>query len=135
MGHAVCGTKDCTREEPVQTQLRVIGVVMRAWEKYGIVGGILHIISPFLLIWSLNTLFNIGIPLSFRTWLAGLLLIYVIRFHMGVGKRYDPLSIKHYEEVSEEQEIEEPEEKRERSGPLGEEPERVRRAKKRGRTT
>jgi len=104
---------------------------MRAWEKYGIIGGILHIISPLLLIWSLNTLFNSGIPLSFKTWLAGLLLIYIVRFHVGVGKRYDPLFIKEYEEVGEEEEVEEA---GERSGPLVEKLEGFRKEKKRGGT-
>jgi hypothetical protein len=39
-------------------------------------------ISPILMIWGINTLFSVGIPMSFKTWLAGLILIMLIRFHI-----------------------------------------------------
>jgi hypothetical protein len=61
-----------------------------------LLGGIGHAISPLILIWSLNTLFNLDIPYSFKTWLAGLLLIYVIRFHMRVGKVYEPRYVDYF---------------------------------------
>jgi hypothetical protein len=57
--------------------------------KYGIIGIVLHLISPILFIWSINTLFNLGIPFTFKTWLAGLVLIYVVRFHMRLGRLYE----------------------------------------------
>lgn len=59
---------------------------MNALIEYGIFGLVLHIISPLLFIWSVNTLFNAGIPFSFKTWFAGLILIIVVRFHLRVGR-------------------------------------------------
>jgi hypothetical protein len=86
--------------------------------RYGIFAffrAIMHVISPLVLIWSLNTLFNLGIPFSFKTWLAGLLLIYVIRYHLRPGKSYDPLFMdEDEEEEEEEEEIVAPETKAER---------------------
>ena len=49
---------------------------------------ILHVSSPLIIIWSLNTLFNTGIPFSFKTWFAGLALIYVVRYHVRPSDRY-----------------------------------------------
>lgn len=50
---------------------------------------IAYLISPILLIWSVNTLFNCGIILSFKTWLAGIVLIMLVRFHLrGSGNSY-----------------------------------------------
>ncbi|QTA86225.1 hypothetical protein [Desulfonema magnum] len=43
---------------------------------------IAYLISPILLIWAVNTLFNYGISMSFKTWLAGLVLIMLVRFHL-----------------------------------------------------
>lgn len=43
---------------------------------------IAYIITPFLIIWAINTLFQTEIPQSFKTWLAGLVMVMVIRFHM-----------------------------------------------------
>ena len=57
---------------------------------FGLIGTIIHVISPLILIWSLNTLFNTGIPYSFKTWLAVLLVIYVVRFHIRPERPYDP---------------------------------------------
>lgn len=34
----------------------------------------LIIFGPFLLIWSMNTLFGLAIPFTFKTWLASLIL-------------------------------------------------------------
>ncbi len=36
-------------------------------------------IGPFLLIWSFNELFNLGIQFNFWTWLAGFLIILILR--------------------------------------------------------
>jgi hypothetical protein len=35
---------------------------------------VLIIFGPFLLIWSLNTLFGLAIPFTFKTWFASLIL-------------------------------------------------------------
>ncbi len=43
---------------------------------------IAYLISPILLIWAVNILFNCGITMSFKTWLAGLVLIMLVRFHL-----------------------------------------------------
>ncbi len=43
---------------------------------------IAYIISPILFIWAVNTLFNCGIPMNFKSWLAGLVLIMLIKFHL-----------------------------------------------------
>ncbi len=44
--------------------------------------GIAYVISPVLFIWSVNTLFNCNIMFSFKTWLAGLILVMLFRFHL-----------------------------------------------------
>lgn len=44
--------------------------------------GIAYLISPILFIWSVNTLFNCNIAFSFKTWLAGLILVMLLRFHL-----------------------------------------------------
>ncbi|MCP4345713.1 MAG: hypothetical protein GY795_09330 [Desulfobacterales bacterium] len=50
-----------------------------------------YIISPILLIWAVNTLFDCGIQLKFKTWLAGLVLIMLIKFHFrGSGEPHYP---------------------------------------------
>lgn len=43
---------------------------------------ILHILGPILFIWSANTLFGLGIPFSFKTWLACLTLLLVLRIYL-----------------------------------------------------
>ncbi len=45
----------------------------------GILG---YVFSPFLFIWSVNTLFQCGIPFSFKTWVAGFVLIMLARYHL-----------------------------------------------------
>ncbi len=50
-----------------------------------------YIISPILLIWAVNTLFDCGIQLKFKTWLAGLVIIMLIKFHFrGSGEPHYP---------------------------------------------
>ena len=44
--------------------------------------GIAYLISPILLIWSLNTLFGLNIAFGFKTWLAGFVLVILFRFHL-----------------------------------------------------
>ncbi|MGE0086073.1 MAG: hypothetical protein AB7S75_16820 [Desulfococcaceae bacterium] len=41
-----------------------------------------YVFSPFLFIWSVNTLFQCGIPFSFKTWVAGFVLIMLARYHL-----------------------------------------------------
>jgi len=43
------------------------------------------IIIPQLLIWSLNTLFNLGIPVTWQTCVAVLLLTMALRGHSSKG--------------------------------------------------
>lgn len=43
---------------------------------------IAYLISPILFIWAVNTLFECNIPMAFKTWLAGLVLIMLLRFHL-----------------------------------------------------
>ncbi len=50
----------------------------------GIMG---YVFTPFLFIWSVNTLFHCGIPLTFKTWLAGFVLIMLARFHLKASVR------------------------------------------------
>lgn len=52
------------------------------------------VISPILLIWAVNTLFSCQILYSFKTWLAGFVLIILIRFHF----RGSDISYEHYDE-------------------------------------
>jgi hypothetical protein len=37
----------------------------------------LIVFMPFLIIWSINTLFTLGIPYAFKTWLAVSILVFV----------------------------------------------------------
>ncbi|MBF0509406.1 MAG: hypothetical protein HQK57_10840 [Deltaproteobacteria bacterium] len=48
---------------------------------YLILGLLIHTTCPILMIWSINTLFQCGIPYGFKTWLAGLLILLIIRFY------------------------------------------------------
>lgn len=97
---------------------------MRPHITYGITGVVLHAVSPLALIWAINTLFNTAIPFSFKTWLAGLVLIYVVRFHMRVGELYSPLRFGRHEEEDDEDdeiyefEIEDPDTRRKRPAKL-----------------
>lgn len=57
---------------------------------FDILLGILSVTSPLIFIWSVNTLFNVGIPFSLKTWFAGLLLLYVVKYYMrGARTCYD----------------------------------------------
>ena len=51
------------------------------------------VISPILFIWAVNTLFPCQISYSFKTWLAGFVLIILVRFHFRgadfLQDRYD----------------------------------------------
>lgn len=42
---------------------------------------------PFAVIWSVNTLFNTGIPMNFRTWAATALLVALLRFNLDSTKK------------------------------------------------
>lgn len=68
---------------------------------------IAYIITPFLIIWAINTLFQTEIPQSFKTWLAGLVMVMVIRFHMK------PIINYHYPEQYDEDEYEKDEDNEE----------------------
>jgi hypothetical protein len=61
-----------------------------------------YLISPILFIWSVNTLFNCGIELSFKPWLAGFILILLLRFHLrGAGSSGEPYYEYDDEEITE----------------------------------
>ena len=55
------------------------------------------LISPILFIWALNVLFNLGIPLEFKTWLAGMILILLARFHIKAVLPYQNEDDQDYE--------------------------------------
>ena len=44
---------------------------------------ILGIVYPLLFIWAVNTLFSLGIPFTFKNWLASLVLFLVVRFFLN----------------------------------------------------
>lgn len=44
---------------------------------------ILGLVYPLVFIWAVNTLFSLGIPFTFKTWLASLVLFLVIRFFLN----------------------------------------------------
>lgn len=46
----------------------------------GLLNLLAYLICPVLFIWAVNTLFGTAIPLMFKTWLAGLILLLVVRF-------------------------------------------------------
>jgi hypothetical protein len=59
---------------------------------------ILSIIFPFVFLWAVNTLFGLGIPLTFKTYLACLALLFCLRFF--TSKTYytlDPLFHEFYD--------------------------------------
>jgi hypothetical protein len=112
------------------TDLRKRSDIMNVRTTSGLLGGIGHAISPLILIWSLNTLFDLGIPYSFKTWLAGLLLLYVIRFHMRVGKVYEPRYVDYFVDDEEDDTVT-LQGKAEESEPIRRHPERAQKAQKR----
>ncbi|HAO21249.1 MAG: hypothetical protein BWK80_20225 [Desulfobacteraceae bacterium IS3] len=61
-----------------------------------------YLISPILFIWSVNTLFNCRIELSFKTWLAGFIMLMLLRFHLrGAGSSGEPYYEYDDEDISE----------------------------------
>lgn len=60
-----------------------------------------YLISPILFIWSVNTLFNCEIELSFKPWLAGFILILLLRFHLRAGSSGEPYYEYDDEEITE----------------------------------
>jgi len=80
-----------------------------------------YIISPILLIWAVNTLFICGIPMSFKTWLAGFVLIMLLKFHLrGTGNSYENYDDEYYyeeddDEDDDEYEYEEPHKSKKKS--------------------
>lgn len=52
------------------------------------------LVFPGLFIWAVNTLFGLGIPLTFKTWLASLVLFLTIRYF--VNKSHYPVSYDDY---------------------------------------
>lgn len=44
---------------------------------------ILGLVYPLLFIWAVNTLFSLGIPFTFKNWLASLVLFLVVRFFLN----------------------------------------------------
>jgi hypothetical protein len=42
----------------------------------------LHVGAPILFIWSLNTLFGLGIPFSFKTWLSCIIILLIARIYL-----------------------------------------------------
>lgn len=68
------------------------------------IGLLIHLASPLVLIWSLNTLFNTGIPFSFKTWAAGILLIFLARHHLNPRTTSRPACVDYYDDDYEEDE-------------------------------
>ena len=63
--------------------------------RYGLIAVLLqvvpYIVSPFLFIWAVNTLFGSGIPITFKTWLAVFTIIVLVRYHTrSFDKPQDP---------------------------------------------
>jgi hypothetical protein len=79
-----------------------------AWTNF-FARAILHIISPFILIWCVNTLFGTQIPFAFKTWLSGFLLMLIIKLTVGSGNRPFPVQ-SYYGDHYDDDEDEEPEE-------------------------
>ena len=71
---------------------------------------IFAILVPFLLIWSVNTLFSTVIPFTFKTWLAGLILIQIFNFYVrnrDRGVPYHPDDYEDEEDIDDEEDDEE----------------------------
>ncbi|MDM8525041.1 hypothetical protein QUF80_16850 [Desulfococcaceae bacterium HSG8] len=85
-----------------ETELNVVDMVA------SLLNFIAYLISPILFIWSVNTLFDCEIPFSFKTWLAGLVLIMLIRFHLkGQTSSYEKDYDDYYYDDDDEEEEEE----------------------------
>ena len=96
----------------------------RSWNKINtIMVWLVYALCPFAIIWSCNTLWNTGIHINFRTWLAGFLLIIVLKFCTMPEWQNSPLRT-FYREMSrdeEDEDIETEEERPERKAKLPEE--------------
>jgi hypothetical protein len=44
------------------------------------------IMSPLLLIWLINAIFNTGTPYSFESWLASIIILLIIKISIGYFK-------------------------------------------------
>jgi len=69
---------------------------------------ILSLIFPFVFLWAVNTLFGLGIPLTFKTYLACLALLFCLRFF--TSKTYYTLDLLFDEFYNEDMDDEEYEE-------------------------
>ncbi len=64
---------------------------------------LLYAASTFPLIWSLNTLFSLNIPWTFKTWAAGLVLLLVLKLYFGPRRAREPLPTDDRDEDGEEE--------------------------------
>lgn len=69
---------------------------------------ILSLIFPFVFLWAVNTLFGLGIPFTFKTYLACLVLLFCLRFFTSkTYYTFDPLFDEFYNEDMDDEEYEE----------------------------
>ncbi len=80
---------------------------------------ILHLLSPVILIWCLNTLFGTEIQFALKTWLAAFLLICIAKFTLSSGKRRLPVYSPFGEEFDEDEDENEDENGEEDEEPEG----------------
>lgn len=59
------------------------------------------LISPILLIWALNTLFQTGIAMSLKNWLAGLVLMGIVKFLLKGKERVREMYEDYYRDEDE----------------------------------
>jgi hypothetical protein len=94
-----------------------------------IIGLVLYAVSSLAGIWALNTLFNTNIPLSFKTWFAAVVLIFVMRYVVRRGEPYGRSYFDYFDDDDDEdeeseddidEEIEEPDVRAVRLGKLEE---------------
>jgi hypothetical protein len=72
-----------------------------------IISLMIYAIGGLATIWSLNTLFNTGIPYSFKTWFAVVVLIFIIRY---VVRRVEPFGRPHVDYFDDDEDEDEDEE-------------------------
>lgn len=70
----------------------------------------LYAVNSLALIWSLNTLFKTGIPYSFNTWLAGVILFFIIRYTLRVVRSSEDLYEDDFDEEEEDDDEDDQEE-------------------------
>ncbi len=63
---------------------------------------IAYIISPVLFIWAVNTLFECGIEMTFKTWLAGFVLIMLLKFHLKSSGAFPDNEYEGYDDYDDE---------------------------------